>query len=79
MTIGASMSRVSLEDVYSEVKKVSMRLESIEKALEALMDVVLPEEGASEEEWKEIEEIEAEIEREECVPLEDLKRRLDTR
>lgn len=69
------MSQVSLEDVYGEVKKVNMRLESIEKALEALMDMVLPEEEISGEEWKEIKEIEAEIERGECVPLEDVRRK----
>lgn len=30
--------------MYSEVKRANMKLESIEKALEALMDMVLPEE-----------------------------------
>jgi len=57
------MSQVSLEDVYGEVKRVNRRLESIEKALEVLMDMVLPEEEINEEEWREIEEIEAEMER----------------
>ena len=52
-----------------------MRLESIEKALESLMDMILPEEEISKEEWKEISEIEEEIERGECVPLEDLRRK----
>jgi len=69
------MSQVSLEDVYGEVKRVNRRLESIEKALEVLMDMVLPEEEISEEEWREIEEIEAEMERGECVPLEDVRRK----
>jgi len=69
------MSQVSLEDVYSEVKKVNIRLESMEKALEALMDMVLPEEEISEEEWKEIKEIEAEIEEGKCVPLEEVRRK----
>ena len=69
------MSQVSLEDVYSEVKKVNIRLESIEKALEALMDMVLPEEEISEEEWKEIKEIEAETEGGKCVPLEEVRRK----
>ena len=69
------MSQVSLEDIYGEVKRVNMRLESIEKALEALMDMVLPEEEISEEEWKEIKEIEAEVERGKCVPLEDVRRK----
>ncbi|KPV65322.1 MAG: hypothetical protein AOA65_0267 [Candidatus Bathyarchaeota archaeon BA1] len=52
-----------------------MRLEFIEKALEALMDMVLPEEEISEEEWREVKEIEAEIKRGECVPLEDVRRK----
>ena len=69
------MSQVSLEDIYGEVKRVNMRLESIEKALEALMDMVLPEEEISEEEWKEISEIEEEIKRGKCVSLEDVRRK----
>jgi len=69
------MSQVSLEDVYSEVKRVNVRLESIEKALEALMDMVLPEEEISEEEWKEIKEVEVEIERGKRLPLEDVRRK----
>lgn len=69
------MSQVSLEDVYCEVKRVNRRLESIEKALEVLMDMVLPEEEISEEEWREIEEIETEMERGECLPLEDVRRK----
>ena len=73
------MSQVSLEDVYSEVKKVNTRLESMGKALEALMDMVLPEEETSEEEWKEIKEIEAEIEGGKCVPLEEVRRKYGVR
>lgn len=48
------MTQISLKDVYTEVKRVNTRLESLEKALETLMDLVLPEEEISEEEWKEI-------------------------
>ena len=73
--VGVFMSRVSLEDVYSEVKRVNMRLRSLEKALEVLVDMVLPEEEVSEKEWGEIKEIEAEIERGECVSLEDVRRK----
>ena len=69
------MAQVSLDDVYTEVKKVNMRLESIEKALETFMDMVLPEEEIDEDEWKEIDEIEAEIERGEYISLEELKRK----
>jgi len=56
-----------------------VRLESIEKALEALMDMVLPEEEISEEEWKEIKEVEVEIERGKCLPLEDVRRKYGQR
>ena len=69
------MAQVSLDDVYTEVKKVNMRLESIEKALETFMDMVLPEEEIDEDEWKEIDEIESEIERGEYISLEELKRK----
>lgn len=66
------MSQVSLEDVYVELKNVSARLESMEKTLETLVIMMLPEEEISEDEWREIEEAEAEIERGECVPLEEV-------
>jgi len=69
------MAQVSLDDVYTEVKKVNTRLQSIEKALEAFMDMVLPEEEIDEDEWKEIDEIESEIERGEYISLEVLKRK----
>ena len=63
------MTQVSLKDVYTEVKRVNMRLESLERALETLMDIVLPEEKISEEEWKEIKEIEEETEKGKSVSL----------
>jgi len=69
------MAQVSLDDVYTEVKKVNTRLESIEKALETFMEMVLPEEEIDEDEWKEIAEIESEIERGEYISLEELKRK----
>jgi predicted transcriptional regulator len=66
------MSQVSLEDIYAELKNVSSKLESVEKTLETLIIMMLPEEEISEDELKEIEEAEAEIERGEYVPLEEL-------
>ena len=69
------MAQVSIDDVYTEVKKVNMRLESIENALETFMDMVLPEEEIDEDEWNEIDEIESEIERGEYIPFEELKRK----
>jgi predicted DNA-binding protein YlxM (UPF0122 family) len=69
------MTQVSLKDVYTEVKRVNTRLESLEKALETLMDMVLPEEEISEEEWKEIKEIEEEIEKGKCISLEEVRKK----
>ena len=69
------MTQVSLDDIYTEVKKVNMRLESIVKALETFMDMVLPEEEIDENEWNEIDEIESEIERGEYISFEELKRK----
>jgi len=69
------MTQVILKDVYTEVKRVNMRLESLERALETLMDMVLPEEEISEEEWKEITEIEEEIEKGKSVSLEEVRKK----
>jgi hypothetical protein len=48
------MSQVSLEDIYAELKNVSSKLESVEKNLEMLVTMMLPEEEISEDELKEI-------------------------
>ena len=69
------MTQVSLKDVYTEVKRVNMRLESLERALETLMDMMLPEEEISEEEWKEIKEIEEETEKGKSVSLEEIRKK----
>ena len=69
------MTEVSLKDVYTEVKRVNIRLESLERALETLMDMVLPEEEISEEEWKEVKEIEEEIEKGKYISLEELRKK----
>jgi len=70
-----NIAQVSLDDVFTEVKKVNMRLESIEKALETFIDMVLPEEEIDEDEWNEIFKAESEIERGECITFEELKRK----
>lgn len=56
--------------MYTKLKNVGTRLESIEKTLENLITMMLPEDEASEEELKEIEE--AEIERGEYAILEEV-------
>mgnify|MGYP001036735779 CR=1 FL=1 len=73
------MSQLSLEKVFAEVRKVRVRLESIEKTLESLVDALLPEEELSQREWREIEEIEREMEKGECVSLEEVRRRYGAR
>jgi Zn-dependent M32 family carboxypeptidase len=61
-----------LDKVYAEVKRVRVKLESIEKTLESLVVSLLPEEEISPEERKELREIEKEMKRGECVPLEEV-------
>jgi len=73
------MSQVSLEKVFAEVKKVRVRLESIERTLESLVDALIPEEEIGEKEWREIEEIEREMKRGEYVSLEEVQRRYGAR
>lgn len=65
-------TEASLDKVYAEVKRVRVKLESIEKTLESLVESLIPEEEISPEERKELREIEKEMERGECVPLEEV-------
>lgn len=67
-----TVTEASLDKVYAEVKRVRVRLESIEKTLESLVVSLLPEEEISPEERKELREIEKEMEQGECVPLEEV-------
>jgi len=66
---------ISLADIYEEIKKVNTRLESIERILEVIVERSLPEEEISEEELKEIREIDKEIERGEYVTLDEMKKK----
>ena len=68
------MTQATFDDIIAEVKKVNQRLESIERTLSALMTMLMPEEELSEEEWREIEEIEAEMKGGLTVPLEELEK-----
>ena len=70
-----TMTETTFEDVYSEVKKVNRRLDSMEKTLRALMTMLLPEEEISEEEWREITAIDEEMARGECTTLTELKKK----
>jgi len=73
--VASSMSQVTIDDLYGEIKKVNLRLESIERALETLLDTILPEEEIDKEEWREIQDIEAEIEGEKCLSLEEVRKK----
>jgi len=68
------MTQATFDDIIAEVKKVNQRLESIERTLSALMTMLMPEEELSEEEWREIDQIEAEMNSGQTVPLEELEK-----
>ncbi len=65
-------TEASLDKVYAEVKRVRVKLDSIEKTLESLRESLLPEEKISPEEMKELETLKAEALRGECVSLEEV-------
>jgi predicted ATP-dependent Lon-type protease len=68
------MTQATFDDIIAEVKKVNQRLESIERTLSALMTMLMPEEELSEEEWREIDQIEAEMNSGQTVLLEELEK-----
>jgi len=59
-----------LDKVYAEVKRVRVKLESIEKTLDSLKKSLIQEEKVSPEEVKELKALRREALRGECVPLE---------
>jgi hypothetical protein len=65
-------TEASLDKVYAEVKRVRVKLESIEKTLESLKASIIPEEKVSPEEMKELKALKREALRGECVPLEEV-------
>jgi len=70
------MTQATFDDIFAEVKKVNQRLEYIEKALASMMTMLMPEEEISEEEWKELNSIEAEMKSGKSVSLEELEKTL---
>ena len=68
-------TEASLDKVYAEVKRVRVKLESIEKTLESLKGSMIPEEKVSPEEMKELKALKREALRGECVPLEEVLER----
>ena len=65
-------TEASLDKVYAEVKRMRVKLESIEKTLESLRESLLPEEKIAPEEMEELETLKQEALRGECVPLEEV-------
>ena len=61
-----------MNKVYSEVKRMRVKLDSIEKMLESLRESLLPEEKITPEEMTELEALKQEAMRGECVPLEEV-------
>jgi alkylhydroperoxidase family enzyme len=70
------MTQATFDDVVAEVRKVSQRLESIERVLSALVAMHMAEEQLSEEEWAELDRAEAEMKGGRAVPLEELEKAL---
>ena len=61
-----------MDKVYAEVKRVRVKLESIEKTLDSLKKSLIPEEKVRPEEMKELKALRREALRGECVPLEEV-------
>lgn len=68
------MTQATFDDIYTEVKKVTQRLDAIEKTLISMMTMLMPEEELGEEEWKELKKIEAEMKSGQAIPLEELEK-----
>ncbi len=64
---------VNLEKVYAEMKRVRLELKFIEHTLSDLADSMLPLEKMSSKEKKELQGIDREMARGECVSLEEVK------
>ncbi len=69
------MTEVSLDKVYAEVKRMRTELKSIEKALDSLVESLIPEEKVSPEEMKELKALKEEALRGECVSLEEVMKK----
>jgi hypothetical protein len=73
------MSEATLDRVFSEVKRVRLELESIEKTLESLVEALIPEEEISPKERKEIRQAERDMARGECITFEDAQKKFGAR
>ena len=69
------MTQATSDEIIAEVRKVNERLDSLEKTLKELMIRILPEEDISDEEWGELQEIKAEMDRGEYITLDELRKK----
>jgi hypothetical protein len=65
-------TEVRLDKVYEEAKRMRLKLKSIEKSLDSLVESLIPEEKISSEEMEELEVLKHEAEQGKCVPLEEV-------
>jgi hypothetical protein len=61
-----------LEDIYAEVKRMRTELKSLEKSLNTLADLLIPEEKVSPKELEELDVLKNEALKGECVPFEEV-------
>jgi hypothetical protein len=61
-----------LEDVYAEVKRMRIELKSLEKSLNNLSDMLIPEEKVTPKEIKELKTLKKEALNGECIPFEEV-------
>ncbi len=61
-----------LDEVYAEVKRMRVELKSLEKSLNNLADMLIPEEKVSPKEMKELKTLKNEALKGECVPFEEV-------
>ena len=61
-----------LEDVYAEVKRMRIELKSLEKSLNNLSDMLIPEEKVTPKEIKELKTLKKEALKGECIPFEEV-------
>lgn len=72
-------TETSLNKVYTEVRRVRKKLDSIEKTLEEIKSSLIPEEEVSPEELKELKALRDEALHGECVPLEEVLKKYGAR
>lgn len=62
-------NKASIDQVYAEVKCMRMELKSLEKSLDALTELLIPEEKVNPEEMEELKALKLEALSGECLPF----------